>query len=115
MVKDWLLRELKRRVKQERSKSWVEEEIQFLEKEDFLEVYQELQDKERFTDKSFDDFEQEQKFLAEKVVKQKFRPLFTRVKRLNFIDMQGLYSQLFKRGADNKEVLLDDVRKLLNS
>jgi DNA helicase II / ATP-dependent DNA helicase PcrA len=108
MVKDWLLRELKRRVKQERSKSWVEEEIQFLEKEDFLEVYQELQDKERFTDKSFDDFEQEQKFLAEKVVKQKFRPLFTRVKRLNFIDMQGLYSQLFKRGADNKEVLLDE-------
>ncbi|MEH6994566.1 RNA polymerase recycling motor HelD [Neobacillus drentensis] len=108
MVKDWLLRELKRRVKQERSKSWVEEEVQYLDKEDYLEVYQELQSKERFTDKSFDDFEQEQKFLAEKVVKQKFRPLFARVKRLNFIDMQGLYSQLFKRGADNKEVLLDD-------
>lgn len=108
MVKDWLLRELKRRVKQERSKSWVEEEIQFLEKEDYLEVYQELQEKERFTDKSFDDFELEQKFLAEKVVKQKFRSLFARVKRLNFIDIQGLYSQLFKRGADNKEVLFDD-------
>ncbi|WHZ01251.1 RNA polymerase recycling motor HelD [Neobacillus sp. YX16] len=112
MVKDWLLRELKRRVKQERSKSWVEEEIQFLEKEDYLEVYQELQDKERFTDKSFDDFELEQKFLAEKVVKQKFRPLFARVKRLNFIDMQGLYIQLFKRGADNKEILFDDWKQI---
>jgi DNA helicase II / ATP-dependent DNA helicase PcrA len=108
MVKDWLLRELKRRVKHERSKSWVEEEVQYLDKEDYLEVYQELQEKDRFTDKSFDDFELEQKFLTEKVVKQKFKPLFTRVKRLNFIDMQGLYSQLFKRGADNKEVLLDD-------
>jgi DNA helicase II / ATP-dependent DNA helicase PcrA len=108
MVKDWLLRELKRRVRQERSKGWVEEEVQFLEKEDYLEVYQELQAKERFTDKSFDDFEQEQKFLAEKVVKQKFRPLFNRVKKLNFIDMQGLYSQLFRNGTDNKEVLLDD-------
>jgi DNA helicase II / ATP-dependent DNA helicase PcrA len=112
MVKDWLLRELKRRVKQERSKSWVEEEVQYLDKEDYLEVYQELQEKERFTEKSFDDFEQEQKFLAEKVVKQKFKPLFTRVKRLNFIDMQKLYIQLFKRGADNKEVLLDDWKQI---
>lgn len=108
MVKDWLLRELKRRVRQERSKAWVEEEVQFLEKEDYLEVYQELQEKDRFTDKSFDDFEQEQKLLAEKIIKQKFRPLFSRVKKLNFIDMQALYSQLFKVGADNKEVLLDD-------
>jgi DNA helicase II / ATP-dependent DNA helicase PcrA len=110
MVKDWLLRELKRRVRQERSKAWVEEEVQFLEKEDYLEAYQELQDKDQFSEKSFDDFEQEQKFLADKVVKNKFRPLFNRVKKLNFIDMQGLYSQLFKAGIDNynKEVLLDD-------
>lgn len=108
MVRDWLLRELKRKVKQERSKSWVEEEVQFLEKEDYLEAYQELQEKERFTDKSFDDFEQEQKILAEKVVKQKFKPLFSRVKKLNFLNMKGLYSQLFKKGIENQEVLLDD-------
>ncbi|WP_045523896.1 RNA polymerase recycling motor HelD [Neobacillus niacini] len=108
MVKDWLLRELKRKVRQERSKSWVEEELQFLEKEDFLEAYQELQEKNRFTEKSFDDFDQEQKILAEKVVKQKFRPLFSRVKKLNFLDMKGLYSQLFKMGSENQEVLLDD-------
>lgn len=108
MVKDWLLRELKRKVRQERNKSWVEDEVQFLDKEDFLEAYQELQEKDRFTEKSFDDFEQEQKILAEKVVKQKFRPLFSRVKKLNFLDMKGLYSQLFKKGAENQEILLDD-------
>lgn len=108
MVKDWLLRELKRRVRQERSKSWVEEEVQFLEKEDYQEVYQELQDKNRYSDNSFDDFEQEQKFLAERVVKVKFKPLFSRVKRLNFIDMQTLYSQLFKKGDNHTEILLDD-------
>ncbi|MFS0776602.1 RNA polymerase recycling motor HelD [Neobacillus sp. 3P2-tot-E-2] len=108
MVKDWLLRELKRTVKQERSKSWVEDEVQYLEKEDYLEAYQELQGKDRYTDKSFDDFEQEQKILAEKVVKQKFRPLFSRVKKLNFLDMKGLYSQLFMKGTENLEVLLDD-------
>ncbi|MFB3163247.1 RNA polymerase recycling motor HelD [Neobacillus sp. 179-J 1A1 HS] len=108
MVRDWLLRELKRKVKQERSKSWVEDEVQYLEKEDYLEAYQELQGKDRYTEKSFDDFEQEQKILAEKVVKQKFRPLFSRVKKLNFLDMKGLYSQLFIKGAENQEVLLDD-------
>jgi DNA helicase II / ATP-dependent DNA helicase PcrA len=108
MVKDWLLRELKRKVKQERSKSWVEDEVQYLEKEDYLEAYQELQEKDRYNEKSFDDFEQEQKILAEKVVKQKFRPLFSRVKKLNFLDMKGLYSQLFIKGAENQEVLLDD-------
>ncbi|WHX98819.1 RNA polymerase recycling motor HelD [Neobacillus sp. DY30] len=108
MVKEWLLRELKRKVKQERSKSWVEDEVQYLEKEDYLKAYQELQGKERFTEKSFDDFEQEQKILAEKVVKQKFRPLFSRVKKLNFLDMKGLYSQLFSKGPENQEVLLDD-------
>jgi DNA helicase II / ATP-dependent DNA helicase PcrA len=108
MAKDWLLRELKRKVKQERSKSWVEDEVQYLEKEDYLEAYQELQEKDRYTEKSFNDFEQEQKILAEKVVKQKFRPLFTRVKKLNFLDMKGLYSQLFIKGAENLEVLLDD-------
>ncbi|MEH7276371.1 RNA polymerase recycling motor HelD [Neobacillus vireti] len=108
MVRDWLLRELKRRVKQERSKSWVEEEVQYLEKEDYQEVYQELQSKNRYSHNSFDDFEQEQKFLAERVVKVKFRSLFTRVKKLNFIDMQGLYSQLFTSGTNHKEILLDE-------
>jgi DNA helicase II / ATP-dependent DNA helicase PcrA len=108
MVKDWLLKELKRKVKRERSKGWVEEEIQFLEKEDYLESYQQLQDKNQFTDKSFDDFDREQKLLAEKVVKERFKPLFSRVKRLNFIDIPGLYGQLFNKGANNKEVIMDD-------
>lgn len=112
MVRDWLLRELKRKVRQERSKSWVEDEVQYLEKEDYLEAYQELQGKDRYTEKSFDDFEQEQKILAEKVVKQKFRPLFSRVKKLNFLDMKGLYSQLFIKGAENQEVHLDDWTRI---
>lgn len=112
MVRDWLLRELKRRVRQERSKSWVEEEVQFLEKEDYLEAYQSLQDRDRFTEKTFDDFEQEQKILAEKVVKQKFKPLFSRVKKLDFIDMKRLYIQFFKSSKENKEVLLEEWNQI---
>lgn len=107
LVKEWLLRELKRKVRKERTKSWVEEEIQYLEKEDYLEAFKQLQKQNCFTENTFDDFEQEQKILAEIVVKQKFKPLFSRVKRLKFIDMLGVYQQLFANGINYQEILLD--------
>ncbi|MGG1399218.1 RNA polymerase recycling motor HelD [Bacillus salipaludis] len=100
LVKEWLLRELKRRVRKERSKSWVEEETQFLEKEDYLEVYKKLQEKNRFTHNSFDDFDSEQKLLAEMVVKEKFKPIFAKVKRLKFVDMPAIYEQLFEGNTE---------------
>jgi DNA helicase-2/ATP-dependent DNA helicase PcrA len=95
LVKEWLIKKLRRLVKLERSKSWVEEEIQFLEKEDFMEAFKKLQEKEPVTQNQFDDFEQEQKFLSEMVVKEKFKPLFARVKSLRFIDRPEMYIQLF--------------------
>ncbi|MEW9051004.1 MAG: RNA polymerase recycling motor HelD [Neobacillus sp.] len=104
-VKAWLLKELKKKVRKERAKSWVEEEIQFLDKEDYLEAFNKLQEKNRYTNSSFDDFAQEQKLLAEMVVKEKFKPLFKRVKRLKFIDILGLYQNLFEEGIINQEVL----------
>jgi DNA helicase II / ATP-dependent DNA helicase PcrA len=100
LVKEWLLRELKQRVKKERTKSWVEEAVQFLEKEDYLEVYNQLLEKKGFTENSFDDFEQEQKLLAEMVVKEKFKPLFAKVKKLKFIDMLAIYRQLFEQNVN---------------
>lgn len=109
LMKEWLLRELKRRVKKERSKSWVEEEIQYLDKEEFLEVYKQMQEKNRFTENSFDDFELEQKLLAEMVVREKFKPLFSRVKKLKFIDMLAVYRQLFEQRAN---ILLNDWAKI---
>ncbi|MFF2450160.1 RNA polymerase recycling motor HelD [Neobacillus sp. NPDC058068] len=108
LVKEWLLKELKRVVRRERSQSWVEEEIQFLEKEDYLEAFKIMQEKNRFNDNTFDDFEQEQKLLAQMVVKEKFRPLFNRVKRLNFIDMSGIYCRLFEYDWRNAEGLPPD-------
>lgn len=97
MVKEWLLRELKRKAKQERTKSWVEEEIQFLDKDDYMEAFNKLQGKNHYTGQSFNDFEQEQRILAETVVKKKFKPLFSKVKKLKFIDLPGIYLQLFNK------------------
>ncbi len=105
LVKEWLLKELKRCVKRECSQSWVEDEIQFLEKEDYLEIFKQLQQKKRFSDNTFDDFEREQKLLAEMVVKEKFKPLFSAVKRLKFINMPQIYLQLLERnGGEDKSM-----------
>ncbi|PLS02756.1 RNA polymerase recycling motor HelD [Neobacillus cucumis] len=97
LVKEWLLKELKRAVKRERSRSWVEEEVQFLEKEDYMEAFKKLQEKNQFTESTFDDFEREQRLLAEMVVKERFKPVFARVKNLRFIDLTEIYLRLFKQ------------------
>jgi DNA helicase II / ATP-dependent DNA helicase PcrA len=96
LVKDWILKEIKRAMKRERTRSWVEDELQYLEKEDFMEAFKKLQEKDRFSDNTFDDFEREQKLLAEMIVKEKFKPLFSRVKSLKFINMPEIYLQLFR-------------------
>ncbi|NRD80380.1 UvrD-helicase domain-containing protein [Bacillus sp. BRMEA1] len=100
LVKEWLVKELKRWMKRERLKSWVEEEIQYLEKEDYLEVYKKLEGKQQFTENSFDDFEREQRLLADMVVKERFRPLFRLVKTMKFIDMQQIYLGLYRTEND---------------
>jgi DNA helicase-2/ATP-dependent DNA helicase PcrA len=121
LVKDWLMKELKRWVKRERSKSWVEEEIQYLEKEDYLEVYKKLQAKQQFTENTFDDFEREQRLLAEMVVKERFKPLFVMVKNLRFIDMPQIYLQIYKQdlaaiiSADWEHIKQQTVKQLKNS
>jgi DNA helicase II / ATP-dependent DNA helicase PcrA len=122
LVKDWLLKELKRRVKKERTKSWVEEEIQLLEKEDYLEVFQQMEEKNNYTQNSFDDFELEQKLLSKMVVKEKFKRLFVQVKKLQFFDLLGLYRQLFERLSKEQlpftdhwnQICLQTVEKISN-
>ncbi|MGJ7921130.1 RNA polymerase recycling motor HelD [Neobacillus sp. LXY-4] len=101
IVKEWLFKELKKRIKLEQKKKWVEEEIQYLDKDDFIEVYQQLEEKGGFSENTFDDFEREQELLAEMYVKQKFKPLFNRVKNLNFVNMKENYLRLFDKNLED--------------
>lgn len=105
LVKEWLLKELKRKVKQERSKSWVEEEVQFLDKDFYVEAFKKLQEKSRYNENTFDDFEREQRLLAEMVVKEKFKPVFRRVKKMKFIDLPAIYLQLFKMPVESAQLV----------
>lgn len=104
LVKEWLLKELKKKVKLERNKSWVEDEIQFLDKEDYMEAFALLGSKNGYNESTFDDFEREQKLLSEMVIKEKLKPVFTRVKKLQFIDMRKIYSKLFESDHAGKMV-----------
>ncbi|MED4729295.1 RNA polymerase recycling motor HelD [Aneurinibacillus migulanus] len=95
LLADRLLEELKERARLERTKPWVEDEIELLDKEAYLEAYNNLRKKKRYTEDTFDDFEREQKLLAKMVVQKHFKPLQKRVKRLRFLDMVAIYRQLF--------------------
>ncbi|MBM7691012.1 DNA helicase-2/ATP-dependent DNA helicase PcrA [Peribacillus deserti] len=95
LTAEWLLKEISIIEKQERDEDWVIEEMQLLEKEDFLEVHNELQQKNRRLKETFDDGEQEERILRKKIVQQHFKPLKKRVKRYGFVNILESYLRLF--------------------
>ncbi|GAA0324175.1 DNA helicase IV [Bacillus carboniphilus] len=92
---DWLKKEMKKLAKIERNKDWVIEEMQLLDKEDYLEAFKRIQQKQKNRNSSFDDHEQEEKMLAKEIVNRKFKPIMARVKRMEFIDHLAIYKQFF--------------------
>jgi DNA helicase II / ATP-dependent DNA helicase PcrA len=102
LLAQWMVKQLKKQQKIERSKQWVEEEIQLLDKEAYMEVYHELERKQSFKENTFDDYEKERNLLAAKVVAEHFKPLYRRVKRLRFIDTLAIYKRLFQDVKEEK-------------
>lgn len=99
-LKQWAVKELRRHKKLERRKDWVKEEAQFLEKEDFLDAFKKLEEKGKYHEDSFDDFELEEKLLAEIVVSRYFKPIINQVKRLAFVDYRRIYGNLLRELSD---------------
>jgi DNA helicase-2/ATP-dependent DNA helicase PcrA len=92
---EWLLKELRLQAKLERRKRWVEDEIELLDKDAYIQAFEQLQQKKRFSSDTFDDFAREQEQLAFMVVQEQFKPLRVQAKKLAFIDAPGVYRQLF--------------------
>lgn len=105
LVKEWLLKELKKKAKAEMSQEWVEKEIQFLEKEDYLESFKQSQKKQGGAHDTFHDYDREQQWLSEMVVKRRFKPLFNAVKRLKFINIRAIYMNFFKEAHSKTEAI----------
>lgn len=95
LLTKWLIKRLKERAREEQTKAWVEDEVELLGKEAYQWVYKELRKKKQYSGATFDDFDQEQAFLSEKVVEKHFKPLYEFVKSLQFMDTSDIYRQLF--------------------
>jgi len=115
MLQEWLLKELALLERKEREELWVQEELNYLDKEQYAAVYQELHqergvfdfaeryeeiqerlnNKPRGDEADFDYAEREEELLRRMIAKESFKPLRRSVKRMSFIDGVGLYAQLF--------------------
>ncbi|MCR8845695.1 UvrD-helicase domain-containing protein [Paenibacillus sp. SC116] len=112
IVKDWLLKRLSDISKQERNKTWVEDAIELLDKEDYLWAHQELKRRrgKQEDEEVFDDFDAERNLLASKLVQEHFKPLRKMVKQLEFIHLSRIYAQLFEDGAIMEQLSSDEER-----
>lgn len=133
LLQKWLLKELSLLEHKERRASWVAEELNYLESEQYAEVFGELhkerevldlaehyaivgekiRNKRRGDEGDFDFAQREEDFLIQRIVKMSFKPLRQSVRKLSFIDVQGLYAQLFGDEITYREKTNEDKIPLL--
>lgn len=99
LMTSWLLKGLTAAGKKERSRKWVEDAIELLDRDDYIAAYDELRRKNKFSDSSFDDFRSEHEFLAAQVVQKKFKKLRRAVKALSFLEVPAIYQSLFRQST----------------
>lgn len=94
-LKDWLINKIKEVQKVERTKPWVQEEIELLSNDEYHKAHRYLAEKRGFKRESIADYEMEPEALARLIVQQKLKPLRKRVLAFRFVDFKGMYKQLF--------------------
>ncbi|MFF2479815.1 RNA polymerase recycling motor HelD [Paenibacillus sp. NPDC058071] len=129
LLQEWLLKELASLERLEREALWVEEELNYLDAEQYSEVFrmlhkdrevldiaeqfaivqEKLSKKVREDESDFDFSQREEELLRRKVVKESFKPLRKMVKKLSFVDFKGIYGQLFDNEAAYREKTNEDV------
>lgn len=96
MITEWLLEQVEERERYEQYQDWVTEEIELLDKEDYMNAYHEAQDNQRGEEETFDDIDQEWEILSGNVIEEHFQPIKEQIQRLAFIDVKAMYRQLYK-------------------
>lgn len=81
--------------KVERTKPWVQEEIELLSNEDYHKAYTYLAEKQGLKGEAIADYEIEPKALARLIVRRKLKPLRNRIRAFRFVDIKGMYKQLY--------------------
>ncbi|HET7579721.1 MAG TPA: RNA polymerase recycling motor HelD [Bacillales bacterium] len=96
LTSEWLLEKIERLEHLERQQPWVEEEVELLDKEDYLNAFKERQKHQQFSNATFDDFDREWEILSKAVVEKYYEPLKARIEQLDFVDVKASYHQLFE-------------------
>ncbi|QHS23663.1 UvrD-helicase domain-containing protein [Virgibacillus sp. MSP4-1] len=95
-VCDWILEKLAEVEKTERQKDWVLSEIELLDKEDYAQAFQKLDQQKNFNDETFDDYEREEQKLRKWVVRRRMNPLRQKIKRLQFVNVRQTYLKFYQ-------------------
>jgi DNA helicase-2/ATP-dependent DNA helicase PcrA len=123
LLQEWLLNELASLERREREASWVQEELNYLDNEQYAEVFgmlhkekgvfdmaeqfaavrEKLDNKPREDESDFDFASKEEGLLRKQIVKKCFKPLRKSVKKFMFLDIKAIYDQLFGEEADYRE------------
>ncbi|WP_332238184.1 RNA polymerase recycling motor HelD [Sporolactobacillus sp. KGMB 08714] len=101
-VRDWLLRRIAVFVKEERRKDWVLEEGELLDKSDYAEIFQKLQQERQFSEETFDDYDREEQMLRKVVMNRRIKPIRRRIKQLEFVNSQKVYCEIFYHDHDDE-------------
>ncbi|GLX70466.1 RNA polymerase recycling motor HelD [Paenibacillus glycanilyticus] len=132
LLQEWLMKELRKAARKEQQADWVDNELNYLDTEQYSAAYSETLRKfqreeelfdvsERYAkaidrmnkfanqgeDDVFDFSEQQEELLRQMIVKEHFKPLRGIVKKYKFIDLNGLYAQLFNEEAFAYGVMTD--------
>ncbi len=100
-LRNWLMKKINEAEKVERKKSWVQEEIELLSNEEYHQAYTYLAKKQGLKREAIADYEIEPEQLARLIVHRKWQPLRKKVRAFSFIDLKGIYKQLF---ADSLQI-----------
>ncbi|WP_313800778.1 RNA polymerase recycling motor HelD [Cytobacillus sp.] len=94
-LRDWLIKKIKEAQKIERTKTWVQEEIELLSNDEYYQAHRYLAKKRGFKQEAIASYEMEHVALASLIVHQKMKPLRKRIRAFRFINMKAMYEQLF--------------------
>lgn len=97
----WSLSELNKLEKKERRKDWVVHEAEPLDKEDYLDVYKKLQERKRFSESTFNDYQREQEPLAAIIVKKLSNRSSRQSGSLHFLMLHSCICNCFLAGEGN--------------
>lgn len=101
LVSEWLLKRLKKLERLEQNEDWVQDEVELLDKEDFLNAYRARQKKQTGEDATFNDEDLEWRILSKSVVRKHFQPLRRKIKRLGFVNERANFRKIFENESQS--------------